>query len=373
MLYDNDESDHSIKGDIAHDALEVAVLFGVLPDTADPDMDLNIRSVVDWLARLHKGYGPECRVFAERQYDIPETGEWGTADISLVSPKVIHIVDFKNGYVPVEIWLNEQMMTYLLGAIAHFGERDEYYISVAQPNYPHIDGPFRTMRIVPNQVTLFRALVNEAVRSNHFKAGKHCKKTYCPHRGACTTFHAWVKENGPSEGWHSSEIHSITEQELSTVLDKADILHGWRDELRKEALRRLLHLDRRVPGYKVVKSRTNRDFAGEAGREACYKALIAIGYNIEDVVERKSFKVGELTIHEQSPLTVAGVERMVKQKYKLFGAGKWKVVWEEHFRPHVREFSGSLTLERDTDGRPAHTRGSEFGAITTTALPNRVI
>ena len=69
-------------------------------------------------------------------------------------------------------------------------------------------------------------------------------------------------------------------------------------------------------------------------------------------------------------LTVAGVERMVKQRCKNFGRGKWKEVWDEHFRPHIREFSGSLTLERAIDGRPAHTRGSEFGSIAATQVGN---
>lgn len=364
-LYDSDESDASIKGDTAHDLLETALLFGILPDTADPDMDINIRTVIEWVRSKAKAYAQfeQCNIYAERQYDIPETGEWGTADITLVTQTVLHIADYKNGYVPVEVNLNEQMMTYLLGAIAVYGERDEYWISVLQPNYNHVDGPFRTMRVSAEQVQTFRTLVLAAVQRTDFQAGKHCKKTYCNHRGSCATFLAWARANGPSEGWHTSEVNSTSDTDLRAALDRSDILHGWRDELRKEAMRRLLHLDRRIDGYKIVKSRSNREFAGEPGREACYAALINIGYNVDDLVERKEFKVGDHTFYEQTALTVAGVERMVKQKYKIFGAGKWKQVWDEYFRPHIREFSGSLTLERATDGRPAHTRGSEFGAI----------
>ena len=372
-LYDNDESDASLKGTRAHDLLETAVRFRVAPDTADPDMDMNVMRVVEWIDARMKQYAP-CTVYAEQRLDIVETGEWGTADVTLVSPKILHIADYKDGYVPVEIRLNEQMLTYLLGAISRYGERDEYYISVLQPNYNHVDGPFRTVRVSAEEVAYFRYQVVAATRANHFKAGKHCKKSYCPHRGACVHFHQWVAEHGPGAGWHTSEINGVTDSILTERLDAADAIHGWRDELRKEALRRILHLDRRIYGYKVVKSRSQRDFAGEAGKAACYQALVDIGYDPADLLERKAFKVGEVTLYEQSPLSVVGVERMVKQKYKHFGAGKWKGVWDEHFRPHVREFSGGLTLERAIDGRPAHTRGSEFGAITSTALlPGKVV
>lgn len=87
-LYPYDESDASKKGDIAHNLLEDGILFGIQPDTHDPDMDLNVRGVLEWVQETRMAYGDNCALYAEQQYDIPETGEFGTADITFVSPSV---------------------------------------------------------------------------------------------------------------------------------------------------------------------------------------------------------------------------------------------------------------------------------------------
>lgn len=359
-LYPNESSKHSEKGDLAHQLLEDGITFGLKPDTQDPDMDMNIRDVLDWVAERKKEYGDDCQVFAEQKYDIKETGEFGTCDITFLTRSIIHIADFKNGFVFTDA--REQMLTYLLGAVAKYGPRTNYKITVLQPNHNHIDGPYRTTNITKAEVEEFRASILHSMTSREFVAGSHCKKYYCDHRGSCLTFLNWCQTTG-EDAWFPHEVNAMDDNKLAQALDHAETLHGTRDSYRKEAMRRISQHDRRIPGYKLVKSRTNRDFAGEAGREACYLSLIDIGYNSNDLYEEKPFKVGAVTLNERSALTVAGVERMVKQKYKNFKRGTWSKIWDEKFRPHIREFSGSLTLERDTDGRPAHTRGSEFGSL----------
>ncbi len=360
-LYPNVSSADSEKGDAAHALLEDGIVFGLTPDTQDPDMDMNIRDVLDWVKERAKEYGTDCKVYAERQYDIIETGEFGTCDITLVCPRLLHIADYKNGFVLTDA--REQMLTYLLGAIAILGKRENYRITALQPNHNHRDGPYRTTDITPDEVEAFRAEVLNAVQRTDFKAGEWCKKTYCDHRGACATFKAWCETEG-ADAYYPHEVNALSDGELSVALDHADTLHGVRDSYRKEAMRRIAQHDRKIPGYKLVKSRTNREFAGDAGRDECYKALIGLGCYPDELYERKEYMLAGKSFAETSLLTVPGVERMVKQKYKTFKRGRWKEVWDEYFRPHIREFSGSLTLERETDGRPAHTRGSEFGTVT---------
>jgi hypothetical protein len=71
-------------------------------------------------------------------------------------------------------------------------------------------------------------------------------------------------------------------------------------------------------------------------------------------------------MHTQQPLTVKGVEDLIKawSRDNKLPRGGWKQVWENTLAEHVRENVSGLTLERATDARPAHKRGSEFGAIT---------
>lgn len=352
QLYPNDESDASLKGEQAHKLLENGIIFGIKPDTDDPDTDLNIMGVLEWLQERKLEYGKDCQVFAERQYDIPETGEFGTCDITLVSPNTLHIADYKNGYVPVEVDMNAQMLTYLLGAIAKFGERKNYYITVLQPNYHHTNGPYRTMKVSAEQVDWFRAEVKYAVNNtDEFKAGKHCKKTYCPHRASCQTFHAWARTDARL-AWWPSDLNALDDVQLAQALDHADTLQGLRDELRKEAMRRMIQQDRQIEGYKIVKSRQDRAFADDKAREHVFATCRELG-------------AADTDLYSQKPESVAGVERYFKQRFKSFGRGAWKDAWNNQVKEHIREFSGSLTLERASDGRPAHSRGSEFGALVT--------
>ncbi len=352
QLYDSDESDASLKGDLAHSLLENALRYGFRPDCDDPDVVLNIHGVLEWVKETRMEYGKDCELYAERKYDIPETGEYGTCDITFVTPNTLHIADYKNGYVPVDVDMNAQMMVYLLGAIAAFGERRHYKITVLQPNYNHRDGPYRTVEVSHEEVDWFRNEVRYSMNNpDEFKAGKHCKKTYCPHRASCTTFHSWARTDARL-AWWPSDLNALDDVQLAQALDHAETIQGIRDELRKEAMRRIMQQNREIAGYKIVKSRTDRSFAGEAAREAVFDVCRQLGATDDDLAKK-------------TPESVAGVERFFKAKYKHFGQGKWRQAWDMQVAQHVRDFSGSLTLDKAIDGRPAHIRGGEFGALPT--------
>jgi hypothetical protein len=358
-LYPNMGSDASEKGDVAHDHLETGIVFGVQPDTDDPDMDLNIRGVLDHVQETKDRLGPSCRVYAECTFEIPETGEIGTGDVTYVSDSTLGIGDYKNGYVPVGIYLNPQLMLYLCGAIHKHGTRKNYFIELYQPNYHHADGPYRKMVVTEEQLEWFRDEVRRAVSADDFRAGKHCKKTYCEHRGACQTLLTWAETEG-NDAWHTWEINGSTDNALSTALDHAEILQGLRDELRKEAMRRIMHGNRSIAGYKIVKSRQDRAFAGEEAEKAVAELCFQLGADEHEVYDI----VGGV----RKMASVATIERFFKQRFKNMGQGAWSKAWNASVKPHLREFSGSLTLVRDIDGRPSHTRGSEFTAINPSPL-----
>lgn len=361
QLYPNDESEASTKGDFAHDVLETSILFGIMePATEDEDVNENLAGVLEWIAQKRAEYGPECRVYAEQVFDIVETGEFGTGDVTFVSPRVLHIADYKNGYVVVEAYLNMQMLTYLLGAIAKYGEREEYYITVLQPNASHIDGPYRTYRVTQLDIDVFRRSIEYSINNEHeFKAGAHCKKTYCPHRGNCATFLEYATTEA-ADAWFPADVNAMTDEQLRVALDHADILQGLRDELRKAAMSRILQMDRQLPGYKVVKGRRNREFKDELGVKT---------------VLRDTFGASDADMHTQVFASVKGIEDFIKawSRAKGLGRGKWQQVWENNLADYVREDAGGLTLERATDARPAHKRGSEFGTLVPNGTDGKVL
>lgn len=358
-LYPNMSSDASEKGDLAHDLLETGLVFGVEPDTDDPDMDLNIRGVMAHVQTTKERLGNSCKIYAEQTFDIPETGEIGTGDVTFVSDSTLGIGDYKNGYVVVDVRLNPQLMLYLCGAIHKYGPRKHYFIELYQPNYHHADGPYRRSEVTEEDLEWFRDEVRRAVEADDFRAGKHCKKSYCEHRGACATFLTWAETEG-NDGWNTWEINASTDSALSAALDHAEILQGLRDELRKEAMRRVMHGNRTIAGYKIVKSRQDRAWAGKEAEEAVADICFKLGATEAEIYDT----VGGV----KKIASVATVERFFKQRFKNMGQGAWSKAWNASVKPYLREFSGSLSLVRDIDGRPSHTRGSEFGAISTAPL-----
>lgn len=351
-LYPNPPSEASLKGDKGHDLLATAVEWGVVPDTFDVDLQYQVKMAHEHVQARLRELGKGAQLFTEVQLDIPETGEFGTADLIYLTDSTLEIEDFKTGYVPVEVKMNPQLMCYLLGAIAKWGERKHYRIGIIQPNYVHRDGMIRHYDVTQEDVIWFRQEVNYAMTKNEFGPGKHCRDSYCPHRGSCAAFLAWSQEN-LALAWYPGELGGMDDETLGRAMDQADILQGWRDALRGEALRRIVHQGRAIPGYKVVKGRKDRDFANEQSRDQVYQSLIDLGASPD-------------ALYDKTPISVAGVERILKRLYsnQSHGRGAW-LKMREHIMPPalLTPPVSSLTVEKEIDGRKAFKRGDEFGPI----------
>src|SRR6185369_5374437 len=203
-LYPRDDTDASLKGDHWHALMEDMITFGTLPLDCDPDAAEAMQILYDYVMVQTGTFSTAggFKVYVEQVLDIPETGEFGTADIIIVAPEFLEIIDEKSGYVPVKVEHNEQMLTYLLGAIAKYGPRPSYRLTIHQPNYDHVDGQLRFWEPTQYDVDLFRQRVLVSVAMpDHVEAGPHCKETYCEHRGACAAFATYAMED-LSLGWH---------------------------------------------------------------------------------------------------------------------------------------------------------------------------
>lgn len=347
--YPNDPTRASERGDVAHDLLNTAITFGVVPSHKDIDLTYSAMYAYEKIMECYNGYKArgDVQLFTEMTLDIPETGEFGTSDVIFVTPTLIHIIDFKNGYVPVDIKMNAQLLLYLLGAIALYGERKTYRISVIQPNYEHSDGYFRHFDVSHDDLEWFRREVQYAMLHDHLVAGKHCKTSYCPHRGSCEVFLEWSREN-LKLAWFPGELSGMSDEQLAEALDQAEVINGWEKMLRGEALRRIVHQDKTVDGFKVVRGRKDRDFANEQTRAKVYQNLRDLG-------------VPEDELYDHVPISVAGVERVVKGIFKSQGRGAWVKGMEHVCGPDMLSpVNHTLSVERTIDGRKPFRPGSEF-------------
>lgn len=376
QLYPNDETDASLKGDTWHKAMEDMIALGTLPLDCDPDMAEAMQELYDYVMRVFKAAGPGAQIYIEQRIDIVETGEFGTGDIIIVSPTMLAVIDHKSGYVAVDVFYNAQMMVYLLGLIAKYGKRPTYLIAVHQPNFDHKDGNIRKYYPTEDVVEAFRAeVLYSMARPEKIKAGHHCKDTYCPHRGACEAFRVYAQDD-LSLGWHPSELRAMDDLKLAEALDAADQLSGYRNELRAEAMRRIMNMDRRIEGYKVVKGRRNRSVTDPSALILAVRDTLGMDWAkrlfpgmewataaIEQALMTTGFKVAEEICNLLG--TPKHIEDLLKQyarQHKLPRNG-WKQLYDNVVGEYIRETAGGLTLERAIDGRPAHKRGSEFGVI----------
>jgi hypothetical protein len=377
-LYDRDETDASLKGDLWHKGMEDLITFGTLPLTCDPDMADTLADLYDYVVKRFKEAGPGAKLFVEQQLDIPETGEFGTADVIIVSDLFLEVDDEKSGYVPVNVKHNDQLMTYLLGAIAKYGPRPKYRLGVHQPNFDHVDGPLRFWEPTDDDIAEFRLRVLDSMANpERISAGKHCKDTYCDHRGACAAFADYAR-NDLSLGWHTSELKGMSDDTLAAALDASDELGGWRTELRAEAMRRIVNMDRKIEGYKVVKGRRNRAVSDAAGLIRSVVLVLGDDWAVRmfdpglawaSAVIRTGINSALPTGIPQELLKSIGTPKHIEEVLKQYARqhklprGAWEKLYDNVVGEYIRETANGLTLERAIDGRPAHKRGSEFGVI----------
>lgn len=365
-MYPNDETDASLKGDLWHAGMEDLFSFGTLPLDCEPDMADALQDFYDYVMTLFKEY-PGGKLYIEERIDIPETGEFGTVDILYVHPEIIVVADEKSGYVPVDVEYNDQELAYLLGAIARFGPRDKYRLIIHQPNFDHVDGTLRSWEPTHTDVELFRDRVLLSMeRPGHIEAGPHCKASYCPHRGACEPFHEYVV-NDLSLGWHPTELKGMDDATLAKALDAADQVNGYRQELRAEAMRRIMNMDRKIEGYKVVKGRRSRAVldarklvgavASACGEEWARRLFPDLAW-----VQDLPFDREEVLKQLGTPKHIEDVLKQYARQNKLPKGGA-KQLYDNVVGQYIRETASGLTLERAIDGRPAHKRGSEFGVL----------
>jgi hypothetical protein len=378
-MYPNEESDQSRKGDLWHKYMEDAITFGGVPKSADTDVTDAMEDLLAYVKGRIVEKGERPKILVEVKLDIPLTGEFGTCDVLMVWDDEIEVLDHKSGYVPVDVKYNDQMMTYLTGAIAAYGARAKYRLSVHQPNYDHVDGSLRHHDVLACDVADFETKVCASIQQEHLLlAGAWCKDTYCPHRGACAAFADYTREN-LALGWNTSEYKTMDDATLTKALDDAEELAGYRNALRVEAMRRIVGLDRTINGYKVVKGRRSRAVIDPAklvesvgatmGVEwaaRLFPDLAWLGDKLEQVIPDPANMPEEVL---KSLGTPKHIENVVKQYAKALDLprGMWETLYTNVVGQYIRETANGLSLEKAIDGRPAHRKGSEFGTIDASA------
>ena len=250
---------------------------------------------------------------------------FGTADMVIVTDKLVHIIDLKLGKgVPVYAEKNPQLMIYGLG-ILDMAEMlfpiETVRLTIFQPRLSNSS----TWEIAPEDL---KAWGNEVLRpagelalkgEGDLSAGSWCR--FCKARFTCRQR---AKENLKLAQMEFKEPALLTDEEIAEVLKQADELSKWAADVYAYAQDQAIVHHKQWNGFKLVMGKSNRKYTSEEEVAAAAKAA------------------GYTDIYKHTLLGITDMERLMGKKEfaRILGALVYKP-------------AGKITLVPESDKREA--------------------
>ena len=249
----------------AHNPLDTPVGLQYYDNTMEDAATGYAAFVLELLEEIRKSC-PDPIVMVEQRLDFSRWVKdgFGTGDAVIVADGTIHVVDFKYGIgVPVSAEGNSQMRLYALGAVDMFGELydiDTVVMTIYQPRLSSIstDMISKTDLLDWAENTL-RPLADLAYKGEgDLNAGSWCR--FCKLRSTCRK----RAEANLAVAQHEFKLPpTLSDEEITVILDKLDDLIGWAGDIKEYALNAALH-GKHFDGWKLVEGRSNRRYTDEA-------------------------------------------------------------------------------------------------------------
>lgn len=301
----------------------------------------------------------------------------GTADVTIVDPDWIYLLDYKNGRILVEVKGNEQMKNYAVGLLHEHPEARGVTVRLVQPNSFHEDGFVREESYTADELKLFELQMKEAADATSKpnaprRVGNWC--TFCPAKVRCPEFDAVALEEagadfatdpvGPLQIADNEFLEPDPLKGDEALGDEAyrvslarkakwiPVLDQWAREITKAILNELTN-GRDVPGKKMVQTKTNRVFVEGAGGK-----LVEVGLPEEALYTDPKLK-SPAQIEKTRPLP-EGMKPAAFQKFvdglTFKPKGRITVADSDDARPAVNPVSVTASDFADDDSE-----GDDFG------------
>jgi len=296
--------DFSAEGTTAHSLAEIKLLhhFGKI-DTDEfnreyeiikqtqyynDDFEAHVDNYVLYV-RSQVGDGDEPMFEQKTDFSdwVPEG--FGTADVVILSKYKIRVIDLKFGAgIPVDAKDNPQLRLYALGAYSKFKElypeiREVEY-TIHQPRLNSITTDGTTLNKLIDWATFYvKPKAKKAwIGDGEFVAGDHCHfcraKSQCRARADFNTALAKMEFRDPP---------LLSDEEMSNVLDKAQDLKSWVNDVEDYALNKAVDTGTVPRGYKLATSVTHRKISDIA---LASEVLISKGIPKNEIWEQPKMK-----------------------------------------------------------------------------------
>lgn len=383
-LPDDIPSDASIWGTVCHAILERSLLNMVHPQdvnvTGIPDIGLfgiwDLQEMRDVAAVAYDYVQFEGEIYAESKANpgavIGRLDCWGTADITILTPTSIEVVDLKTGKGVFCEADDPQLKLYAVGKLwEHYpglftrGTADDapgpgpaVKLTIVQPRFSGAE-PIRSVVFSAEELIgwAHRDFYAAALATDRDDApavpGDHCDKGFCKARGTCPELaqkglaaaqavfkDANLVPEGPEDrGALAAALvrdpDQLTLEQVRYILDHEKLITGWLAKVREYAAERI-KAGHRVPGYKLVNGRGTRNWTVEP--ELLFLEL-------GGVVKQDGRPIGREDLFVESPISPAQAEKQLKP---LLSAEAWSAV-----AAYITKSPGAPTLAPETDSRPA--------------------
>ena len=229
------------------------------------DFEAHVDSYVTFI-RSQIGEG-DIPLFEQRV----DFSEWipdgfGTADVVVLSKHSIRVYDLKFGKgIPVSALDNTQLRLYALGAWSKFKEEypdiKEVSYTIMQPRLDSVSTDRTTIaKLVDWAVYYVKPKAKKAWSgSGEFLPGEWCQ--FCRAKAQCRARSDYNTELARQE-FKAPAL--LSEEEVSQVLEKAQQLKTWANDVEEFALTRAVDQGVIPPGYKLATTKTHRKISDSA-------------------------------------------------------------------------------------------------------------
>lgn len=267
--------DYSAEGTIAHTLSEIKLrLHYNQIDSEEFKRELDIIKLTKYYNEEMEMYTDNYVVYVRSQIganDEPlfeqkvDFSEWvndgfGTADVVVLSENSIHVMDLKYGAgVPVSAIDNSQLRLYALGAWNKFKVKypniKEVKYTIIQPRLDSITTDSTTLHKLVDWAQYFvKPKASLAwTGSGNYVPGDHCQ--WCKAKALCRARSDYNTELAKLD---FKDPPLLSEEELNSILLKAQDLRTWVNDVETHALERAVNENKIPLGFKLATTTTHR-------------------------------------------------------------------------------------------------------------------
>lgn len=231
------------------------------------------------------------QVLIEQKLDfsryVPEG--YGHVDCLIIADGTLTVIDYKYGLgIKVSAEKNPQMFCYALGGLDLFDgiyDIDNIHLVIYQPRRENIsEYSISKDELIKWAEEVLGPTSQLAIKGEgEYKAGEHCQ--FCKAKATCRKRAEYNLELAK----YDFEVPAtLDNDEVATILTKADELVSWANDVKEYALKEALN-GTKFEGFKLVAGRSNRKYTDEA---AVADVIIAAG---KDPYEKKLLGITAMT------------------------------------------------------------------------------